>query len=61
MIRLSDIRIGTKLAIMSGFGLLLVAGMAAGQLIGNHLVAQSDANADAQTEIGRNIMATKGA
>lgn len=59
MIRLSDIRIGTKLAIMSGFGLLLVAGMAAGQLIGNHLVAQSDANADAQTEIGRNIMATK--
>src|SRR5690606_32805925 len=59
MIRLSDVRIGTKLAIMSGLGLLLVAGMIAGQVSGSYIVAQSDANADAQGEIGRNIMAAK--
>ncbi|WP_168197737.1 methyl-accepting chemotaxis protein [Pseudolabrys sp. FHR47] len=59
MIRLSDIRIGTKLAIMSGLSLLLVAGMIAGQLSGSYLVAQSDARADAQGEIGRNIMVAK--
>jgi len=40
MIRLSNVRIGTKLAIMSCLGLLLVAGMIAGQVIGGHLVAQ---------------------
>ena len=32
MIRLSNIRIGTKLAIASGIGILLVAGMTASQI-----------------------------
>jgi methyl-accepting chemotaxis protein len=59
MVRLSDIRIGTKLAIMSGFGLLLVVGMIAGQVIGSQIVASSDVQADTQSEIGRSIMATK--
>ncbi|RDV03507.1 methyl-accepting chemotaxis protein [Undibacter mobilis] len=59
MIRLSDVRIGMKLAIMSGLGLLLVAGMIAGQVIGSYSVAVSDAAADVQSEIGRSVMATK--
>jgi len=59
MIRFSDIRIGTKLAFMSGLGLLLVAFMTVGQVSGSRLVAQADATADTQGEIGRNIMATK--
>jgi methyl-accepting chemotaxis protein len=59
MIRLSNVRIGTKLAIMAGLSLLLVAFMTVGQVIGSRLIAQSDASADAQGEIGRNIMATK--
>ena len=38
MIRLSDIRIGTKLAVASGIGFLLVAGMTASQIYNNHKV-----------------------
>ncbi len=38
MIRLSDIRIGTKLMVMSAMSILLVAGMIASQLVGNATV-----------------------
>ena len=38
MLRLSNIRIGTKLAVMSGFGIVLVAGMIATLVAGNGLV-----------------------
>src|SRR5262245_38583288 len=41
MIRLSNIRIGTKLAIASGIGILLVAGMTASQIINNRWVADA--------------------
>jgi len=57
--RSSDIRIGTKLAIMSGLGILLVIGMIVGQMFGSQMVSSSDVEADSQGEIGRSIMATK--
>jgi len=38
MLRLTNVRIGIKLAMMSGFGIVLVAGMMATLLIGNALV-----------------------
>ena len=45
MLRLSNIRIGTKLAIMSGLGVLLVVGMIAASLYGNSLIKSSNAAA----------------
>ncbi len=59
MKRISDIRIGTKLAVMSAFGILLVAAIIVGQVLGSRVVASSDIQADTQAEIGRGIMATK--
>ena len=48
MIRLSNIRIGTKLAIASGIGILLVAGMTASQMINNRSVADALEGANRQ-------------
>ena len=44
MLRLSNIRIGTKLAIMSGLGVLLVAAMIGLQMWGNAAVSQANGN-----------------
>ncbi|MBS0249331.1 MAG: HAMP domain-containing protein [Proteobacteria bacterium] len=59
MFNLSNIRIGTKLAIMSGLGVLFVIGMIAGQIVGSAAVNSSQRAADVQSEVGRSIMATK--
>ena len=42
MLRLSNLRIGTKLAVMSGLGVLLVAAMLATQMLGNASVRNSN-------------------
>ena len=42
MVRLSDIRIGTKLFMMSGLGVLLVAGMIVTQIHGNSAVKSAN-------------------
>jgi methyl-accepting chemotaxis protein len=53
MLRLSNIRIGTKLALMSGLGILLVAGMIAASMYSNSLVKSSNAAAMEGQEIVR--------
>ena len=53
MLRLSNIRIGTKLGIMSGLGILLVVGMIAASMYGNSLVKSSNASALQRDEIVR--------
>jgi methyl-accepting chemotaxis protein len=55
MLRLSNIRIGTKLAAMSGIAVLLVAGMLGSALYGNSQVKSSNEIADRQTGIVRDI------
>ena len=45
MLRLSNIRIGTKLIVMSGLGVLLVAVMIGTQMLGNAAVRGSSENA----------------
>ena len=45
MIHLSDIRIGTKLLVMSGMSILLVAGMIASQTVGNMSIRAADERA----------------
>jgi methyl-accepting chemotaxis protein len=52
MFRLSNIRIGTKLAIMSGIAILLVAGMAANQQIADDSITSLGASRD-QSIAGR--------
>ncbi|MBS0533318.1 MAG: HAMP domain-containing protein [Proteobacteria bacterium] len=59
MIRLSNIRIGTKLAIMSGMGVLLVVGMIIGQIIGSAAVDSAQRASDIESEIGRSILMTR--
>ena len=59
MFNLSNIRIGTKLAIMSGLGVLLVLGMIVGQIVGSAAVDSSQQAADLQSEIGRSILKTR--
>jgi methyl-accepting chemotaxis protein len=53
MLRLSNIRIGTKLAIMSGIGVVLVIGMIAAAMYGNSLVKGSNALAMKRQQIVR--------
>jgi methyl-accepting chemotaxis protein len=59
MFRLSNISIGLKLSIMSGFGILLVVGMIVGQMMGSASVKSANDAADTQTEISHGIVATK--
>ncbi|MCW5692859.1 MAG: HAMP domain-containing protein [Pseudolabrys sp.] len=59
MLNLSNFRIGTKLAIMSGLGVLLVLGMIVGQIVGSAAVNSSQRAADLQSEIGRSILMTR--
>jgi methyl-accepting chemotaxis protein len=55
MIRVSDIRIGTKLGIMSGLSIALVAGMLASTVYSSSQVGASNAKAVAQQDILRDI------
>ena len=54
MIRLSNIRIGTKLAVASGIAILLVAGMMISQFINDHRVNVALAMANRQKTIAMN-------
>ena len=51
MLRLSNIRIGTKLAVMSGLGILLVVGMLVSQILGNSSVRTATETATLQGQI----------
>jgi len=59
MIRISDIRIGTKLALALGLGILLVAGMLASQLINDHRVKVAQDTAKRQVAIELNALDAK--
>jgi methyl-accepting chemotaxis protein len=59
MFRLSNISIGLKLSMMSGLGILFVVGLIVGQIMGSASVKSSNDAADVQSDIGRDIMATK--
>src|SRR5580704_9645186 len=59
MHRLSNIRIGTKLAAMSALGILLVIGMLVSQIWGNAAVKSSNQAANQQQQIARDILAAK--
>jgi len=61
MAKLSDIRIGTKLSIMSGLGVLLVASMIFVQMKGNGTSRAANEGASFQEEIARDVMAAKAA
>ncbi|MBR1179902.1 HAMP domain-containing protein [Bradyrhizobium sp. KB893862 SZCCT0404] len=54
-----NLKIGTKLALASAFGLLLVAAMIASQIIGNSAVRQSNQAAMAQQELARDAIEAK--
>lgn len=51
MISVSNIRIGTKLTVMSGLGIWLVAGMLISQWFGNAAIETADESAARQREI----------
>jgi methyl-accepting chemotaxis protein len=53
MFRISNIRIGTKLSIMSGVGILLVIGMIGGSLHGNSVVKVATEAATYQPDLAR--------
>lgn len=59
MFRLSNIRIGTKLMVMSGLSILLVAAMIFSQMSGNAAVKSADAIAEAQTYIEVRLLDAK--
>ena len=59
MIRLSNIRIGTKLAIASGIGILLVAAMMVSQLVNDHRIKDAQGTAKRQTTIELNALDAK--
>ena len=52
---ISNFRIGTKMAMMSGLGVLLVVGMLAGAIYGNSEVVAANAKATGQQTIVRDI------
>src|SRR5690348_14262732 len=56
---IQNLRIGTKLALASAFGLLLVIAMIASQIIGNSAVRQSNQAAMAQQELARDAIEAK--
>jgi methyl-accepting chemotaxis protein len=59
MFRISDIRIGTKLAVISGLGVLLVAGMMLSTLHGNSSVRDADSAAQIEGQIARDVEAIR--
>ena len=59
MFKLSDIRIGTKLFMMSGLGVLLVVGMIVTQMHGNSVVKSANEAATLQQHLSHDILATK--
>ncbi len=59
MLRLSNIRIGIKLTIMSALGVLLMAAMVATQMMGNAAVRGANETANAQQHIARDLQAAK--
>ncbi|MBI3704777.1 MAG: hypothetical protein HY244_13265, partial [Rhizobiales bacterium] len=59
MPKLSNIRIGTKLAIMSGLGVLLVAAMLATQMFGNAWVRNSSDDVVRRANLVQNILDVK--
>src|SRR5215475_5151748 len=54
-----NLRIGTKLAVTSAFGILLVVAMIASQLVGNGNVRRSNEAAFAQQELARDAVEAK--
>jgi methyl-accepting chemotaxis protein len=61
MFRLANIRIGTKLAVMSGLGILLVVGMIVGQILGNGTVRNATETTVLQGQIGQDVVIARGA
>ena len=61
MFKLSNIRIGTKLAVISAMGILLVLAMIVGQMMGNAGVKAANDTANQQKEIEFNVSAVKSA
>jgi methyl-accepting chemotaxis protein len=59
MVRLSDIRIGTKLSIMSGIGVLLVVGIIFAQLHGNSAVRSANEAVNVQQHLSHDLLVTK--
>ena len=59
MLRISNIRIGTKLALMNGLGILLVIGMLASQMLGNGAVRGANETASTQQNIAKDSMMIK--
>jgi methyl-accepting chemotaxis protein len=59
MFRLSNISIGLKLSIMSGLGILFVAGLIVGQMMGSAAVKSANDAADQQSEIARGVVSAK--
>ncbi|NUR14099.1 MAG: HAMP domain-containing protein, partial [Bradyrhizobium sp.] len=59
MLSLQNLRIGTKLAISSALGILLVLAMIAGQVIGNGDVRRSSQAASQQQELAREAVESK--
>jgi len=59
MLQLSNIRIGIKLAIMSGLGVLLMAAMIATQMMGNASVRRANESAISQQNIARDSMTVR--
>lgn len=60
MIRLSNIRIGTKLMIMSGLSIVLVAGMIVSLMLGNRSVRTAQSQAAAYLDVEMQLIAGKG-
>ena len=61
MLRLSDIRIGTKLAVASGLGVILVAGMVGSQLWSDQKIKAAHEAAKRQVTIELNAINAKAA
>ncbi|AXK79831.1 HAMP domain-containing protein [Pseudolabrys taiwanensis] len=61
MLRLSNIRIGTKLAVMSGFAIVLVACMLATLIVGNSLVREAVEKSNTGVVSTRDLEAIKAA
>jgi methyl-accepting chemotaxis protein len=61
VLRISDIRIGSKLIVMSALGVLLVGGMVFGQLSGNRDVRDSNDTAFNQQRLARAVVEAKAA
>src|SRR5208282_4226225 len=59
MLRLANIRIGTKLAIMSGLGILLVIGMIVTQMFGNSSVRNANDAATVEELVAREVQMAK--